>query len=208
MKLFTVLLAGSLASLAFCAGAMAQQAQPVPTAETEAGTEGNSGLDTGPQASLCDAGKAWRVVGLETGESPGLILNINKRDAATGKPDCEDLSGTPDFTIGKPEDALWLSGLAGDHLILSRSTGPRSDIVVHRLTDKTVVLDVRAYEPDFDSWGITFWEQKEAATAENCPDFDYFTADGLNGIIAHESRYEFATGTIAVSGVTRCEATQ
>jgi hypothetical protein len=182
-----------------------------PADAQQAGTEAATtapGEESGQQGSLCDLNTAWRVVGIENGENPGLVLNINKRDAATGKPDCEDLSGTPDFTIGKPEDGLWLSGLAGDHLILSRSTGPRSDVVVHRLSDRTVVLDVRSYEPDFDSWGVTFWEQKEPATAENCPDFDYFTADGLSGVIAHEARYEFATGARLVSGVTRCEATQ
>jgi hypothetical protein len=201
--------AGVMALLsAIAAPSMAQTATEAPAPDQPApGLEGLTGEEPAAQGSICDLNNGWRVVGVETPDMPGMILNLNKRDAA-GKPDCSTTDGTPDFSIGKPEDALWLTGLAGDHMIVSRSTGPKSDLVVFRLTDQAKVLDVPSYEPDFDSWGITFWQQKEAATAENCIDYAYFTADGLNGIIAHESRYDFATGQVLVSGMTRCEATQ
>lgn len=161
-----------------------------------------------PAGAACDMSDEWRVVGVENKDAPGMVIHVNKRDAATKKPDCEETNEPAEFTIGTPQDTLWLTGITGEHLILSRSTGPKSNLVVHRLSDKTVVIDVPAYEPDFDSWGITYWEQKEAATAENCIDFDYFAADGLSGVIAHESRYDFATKQTLVSGKTRCEATQ
>ncbi|MCU0830982.1 MAG: hypothetical protein MUC58_05620 [Rhizobiaceae bacterium] len=188
--------------------AHAQTANDAPAAPADQVPPGLEGVaaDTG-QDPICDLNTGWRVIGIETPDMPGMILQMNRRDAS-GKPDCLTKDVAPDFTIGKPEEALWLTGLAADHLILSRSTGPKIDLVVFRLTDQAKVLDVPAYEPDFDSWGITFWQQKEVATAENCVDYGYFTADGLNGVIAHESRYDFASSTVLTSGQTRCEATQ
>ncbi|NJR13226.1 MAG: hypothetical protein HC779_01600 [Phyllobacteriaceae bacterium] len=195
-------------AIALCALMMgtahAQQAPDAATAEPE-----NSQPDAGYS---CDMSDAWRVVGVENGEVPGMVLHVSRRDPASKLPHC-DTSGdvatrTPDFTIGTPQDTLWLTGVTGDHLIVTRSTGPQTRLLVHRLTDKAVVLDVQAYEPDYDSWGITFWHQREPATADNCLDYDFFVADGLGGVIAHESRYDFATASVLESGLTRCEATQ
>jgi hypothetical protein len=202
--------ASILAALAFVSvgvPASAQTATEAPPVAADEVPPGLEGVTDGQQDPMCDLNSQWRVVGIETPDMPGMILQLNKRDA-TGKPDCIAKNVTPDFSIGKPEDALWLTGLAGDHLVLSRSTGPKVDLVIYRLTDQAKVVDVPSYEPDFDSWGVTFWEQKDVATAENCIDYGYFTADGLNGVVAHESRYDFATASVLVSGQTRCEATQ
>jgi hypothetical protein len=196
---------------AFLASTTVTWAQ-VPTPVEPGAEAASEDAAVGQEGHSCDMSANWRVVGVENGETPGMVLHVSRRDTATGLPHCDtstDVATKPvDFTLGTPQDTLWLTGVVGDHLIVTRSTGPQTQLLVHRLTDKAIVVDVQAYEPEYDSWGITFWHQRDPATADNCPDYDFFVADGLGGVIAHESRYDFASAAVLQSGLTRCEATQ
>jgi hypothetical protein len=163
--------------------------------------------EEGPGDPVCQLSTNWRVVGNEIGDDPGMIINVNKRDA-TGQPDCKTKDVTPDFIVGGPDQALWLTSLTSDYLVMTQSTGPIGKIVIQNLTDKTNVVDVVSNDSQADSWGVTYWEQKETAAAENCPQFAEFKAQGFTAVIAHEKRYDFASRTILASGKTSCEPQQ
>ena len=155
----------------------------------------------------CELSANWRVVATELGDVPGMTMAINKRDTS-GKPDCSSTVETPDFTVGGPEQALWFTFLSADYLVMARSTGPVGNVVIQNLSDKSIVVDVVSNDSQADSWGVTYREQKEAATAENCPEFADFTAQGFTAVIAHEMRFDFASKTSLSSGKTTCEPVQ
>jgi hypothetical protein len=152
----------------------------------------------------CELSANWRVVSTELGDAPGMSMDVNKRDAS-GQPDCKTKDLKPDFTVGGPDQALWFTFLAADYLVMARSTGPVGNVVIQNLVDKSVVVDVTSNNAQADSWGVTYWEQKLAGTAETCPQFADFTAQGFKTIITHEMRYDFVTKTTLTSGKTTCE---
>jgi hypothetical protein len=153
---------------------------------------------------ICQVSPNWRVLATELSDTPGMTMDVNKRDAS-GKPDCKTKDLKPDFTIGGPDQALWFTFLAPDYLIMSRSTGPVSNVVVEKLDDKSIALDVTSNDTQTDSWGVTYWEQKEPATAENCDDFASWTSEGFKVVMTHEMRFDFATKTSLSSGKVMCE---
>jgi hypothetical protein len=65
-----------------------------------------------------DAGNRFAVNRLKGAPPAGCIFDEAKAD----------------LVIGKRGDPLWYADLSGDHLILSRSTGPQGDLVVYDLT--------------------------------------------------------------------------
>jgi hypothetical protein len=163
--------------------------------------------ETGSSDPQCELSTNWRVIGTEIGDDPGMIMDVNKRDAS-GQPDCKTKDVKPDFTVGGADQALWMTSLSSDYLVMAQSTGPVGNVVIENLTDKSIAVNVTSNDSQADSWGVTYWEQKEAATADNCPEFADFTAQGFAAVIAHEMRYDFATKTILTSGKTSCEAQQ
>ena len=165
------------------------------------------GETDGPAKPQCELSANWRVIASELGELPGMTMAINKRDAS-GKPDCTTTTETADFIVGGPEQALWFTFLSTDYLVMARSTGPVGNVVIQNLNDKSIVLDVVSNDSQADSWGLTYREQKEAATLENCPEFADYKAQGFGGVIAHEMRFDFATKTSLTSGKTTCEPVQ
>lgn len=160
-----------------------------------------------PLEPQCEVSANWRVVATELGDAPGMVMDVNKRDAA-GLPDCKTKDVKPDFTVGGPDQALWLTNLFGDFLVMARSTGPIGRVVVQNLTDRTIAVDAVSDDSQADSWGVTYWEQKEAGTADNCPQLAEYKEQSFGAVIAHEIRYDFATKTSLTSGKTNCEPTQ
>ena len=162
------------------------------------------GASVEPQCALSTN---WRVIATELGDVPGMLMDVNKRDAS-GQPDCKTKDVKPEFTVGGPDQVLWFTSVSNDFLVMARSTGPIGNVVVQNLNDKTIVLDVVSDDFQADSWGVTFWEQKEAGTAETCKEYAEYREQGFGAVIAHETRYDFATKTSLVSGKKNCEPTQ
>ncbi len=166
--------------------------------------EDSEGVSIEPQ---CELSANWRVIAKEIGEIPGMTMDVNKRNAG-GQPDCKTENVQPDFVAGGPDQALWLTKLTGDYLVMARSTGPVGSVVVQNLTDKTIVVDVPSVDSQADSWGVTYWQQKEAGTADNCPQFAEYKEQGFGAVISHEMRYDFASKAVLTSGQTSCEPLQ
>jgi hypothetical protein len=155
----------------------------------------------------CEVSANWRVVLTELGDVPGMTMDLNKRDAS-GQPDCKTKDVKADFTVGGPDQVLWFTFLSNDFLVMARSTGPIGNVVIQNLNDKTIVLDVVSDDSQADSWGVTYWEQKEAGTAETCAQFAEYKEQGFGAVMAHEMRFDFATKTSLVSGKVNCEPAQ
>lgn len=136
-------------------------------------------------------------------------MDILARAPAKGKIKCEYEEREGDWIIGQPGEPLWYEGLAGQYLILSRSTGPDGDMVILDLAERTTLLDV----PEDTSItvaedSVTFWQRTVAATEDNCPELAEYTASGLGAIIAEEQVLDVASGIIKPTGESRCSATQ
>ena len=155
----------------------------------------------------CEVSANWRVILTELGDVPGMMMDVNKRDTS-GQPDCATKNVKADFTVGGPDQVLWFTALSQDYLVMARSTGPVGSVVIQNLNDKTIILDVVSDDSQADSWGVTYWEHKEAGTAENCPQFAEYKDQGFGAVMAHEMRYDFATRTSLVSGKVNCEPAQ
>jgi molecular chaperone DnaK (HSP70) len=164
--------------------------------------------DAGDMADpQCLVSANWRVFLNELTDEPGMTMDLNKRNSA-GQPDCASQNVKPEFTVGGTGKALWFTSLAADYLVMSQTTGSASHVIVQNLNDMSIAVDALSNDSQADSWGVTYWEQKEAATAATCPQLADYTDQGFAATIAHEMRYDFATKTILVSGKTSCEPVQ
>jgi hypothetical protein len=113
-----------------------------------------------------------------------------------------------DLVIGKAGDPLWYADLAGDNLILSRSTGPQGDLVVYDLEDGQPFLDVPADEYELKGNRLTFWQRTGPATAENCPSFAENEANGLGSVTAVLKTLDLETRAVGEAGESKCVAVQ
>jgi len=158
------------------------------------------------QEAVCYSSPTFVVAALENTENAGTRFSILPAGAA-GSDTCRfDPDGN--YVIGDGEDPIWFAALAGNMLVLSRSTGPQGDLVVHDLASRKVVLEVPADDFTADPKGISFWERTEEANAANCPDFAKHQANGLGAVTSLESRFDFASSAVTRTGKSRCDPTQ
>jgi hypothetical protein len=149
----------------------------------------------------------WRLTMTELGDEPGMILQLNARDA-TGKPDCSTSGEPADLTLGGPGEALWFVDLAADHLVMNRASGPVGAIVIHDLAKQAIVVEATATEMQADWWGVTWWEHVGAGVKEQCPDLAEFMNDGLSAALTRETRFDYSSATLKTDGRTGCEPVQ
>jgi hypothetical protein len=160
--------------------------------------------DVGPAAPQCETSINWRVIATELSDTPGMAMDLNKRDAS-GQPDCKAKNVKPEFTIGGPAETLWFTALSADYLVLFRSNDPVGSLIIQNLGDKTIAVDALSDDSQADSWGVTYWEQREPATKDNCDQLAEFAAQDFTAVIKHEMRFDYATKTKLASGKTKCE---
>lgn len=113
-----------------------------------------------------------------------------------------------DFVIGTSGYPLWYGELAGDSLILSRSTGPQGDLVVYDLRTGKPMLDVPSDEYEREGDRLSFWERKARATAGTCPEFAENEANGLGSVMADLRTLDLKTGAVSETGESKCVAVQ
>ena len=133
------------------------------------------------------------------------------RPPALGKVACTFETRNGDIRIGEAGDPLHFLGLAGPHLILSRSTGPDGDLVIYDLERSAFnpFIDVRADdEVTIETDRVVFWERTMTGTETNCPEFSEYTGYGLGAVIAEERVFEVETRAVTSTGKTRCSSTQ
>lgn len=159
------------------------------------------------QEAQCFQNGDYLVVAQERSEDVGSDILV--RAPATGKIKCALEPAEGDFVLDTADEALWYAGLAGKYLALTRSTGPDGDIVVYDLSTRAVVIDVPADDDLLiDEDRIVYWERVAAASADTCPEFAEYEANGFGAVIAEERVLDVHTGEIGASGESRCSATQ
>lgn len=161
------------------------------------------------QEAQCFQNEQYLVIAQERVDEVGADFII--RDPARGKIACVYEQREGDRLIGDPGDPLHYEGLAGQYLVLTRSTGPQGDLVVYDLTTDlfTPLIDVRAEdEITIADDSITYWQRLILGTAVNCPEYADNTGYGLGSMIYEERVFDLATVTVAATGRTRCSSTQ
>jgi len=169
------------------------------------------GLSAAPalaEEALCFQNENYLVIGQERLDEVGMEFII--RPPAKGKIACVYETREGDVTIGDPADPLWYEGLAGRYLVLTRSTGPDGNVVIYNLDEPAEpAIDVAADdEVTVSDDSVTYWARTDAGTADNCPEYAEFTADGLGAVVAEEQVFDVATGQVTQTGQVRCSATQ
>jgi hypothetical protein len=159
------------------------------------------------QEAQCFQNETALVITRERTDDVGMDILV--RAPARGKIKCEYRERAGDWIIGEPAEPLWYEGLAGNYLVLSRSTGPDGDIVIYDLVDRSVLLDApEDMSITIADDSVTFWQRTVPANEGNCPELAEYTANGLGAIIAEEQVLDVASGTIKATGQSRCSATQ
>jgi hypothetical protein len=133
------------------------------------------------------------------------------RPPARGKIACVFETQDGDIRIGEPEDPLYFTGLAGKYLVLSRSTGPDGNVVIYDLDAGAFepVIDVPADdEVQVEEDRVTFWQRVEEGTAKTCPEYAEHQSNGFGSVIAEESIFDPAAGTLQTTGRRHCSNTQ
>ena len=98
-----------------------------------------------------------------------------------------------------------MEALTGDTLILSEGTSAVRTLIVFDLTKGKRLLTSEAEYGGFIGPGITYWERREPATAENCTRFEEYAGYGGSGVISHEMTFSLATRRSTPTGETRCD---
>lgn len=159
------------------------------------------------QEAQCFQNENFLVIAQERTEDVGM--NILARAPARGKIKCEYAERAGDFVVNPDGDALWYQGLAGNYLVLTRSTGPDGDLVIYDLATQERFLDEPAdAEVTIGEDKIVYWLRTKAGTAKNCPEFAEYSSNGLGAVIAEERVLDIASGEITATGEKRCTATQ
>jgi hypothetical protein len=94
-----------------------------------------------------------------------------------------------------------MEALTGDTLIVSEGTSVVRTLIVFDLTKGKRLLTAEAEYGGFYGPGIIYWERREAATAENCPEYEDY---GHTGVISHEMTFSLTTRKSTATGQTRC----
>lgn len=159
------------------------------------------------EEALCFQNESFLVIAQERTEDVGM--DILARAPARGKIKCEYAEKAGDFIVNPDGEPFWYQGLAGDYLVLTRSTGPDGDIVIYDLANETVFIDEPADdEMTVADGSVTFWQRTRPGTAKNCPEYAEYTSNGLGAIIAEQRVLDIASGEVTSTGEKRCTATQ
>ncbi|MGB3335928.1 MAG: hypothetical protein WBA73_01985 [Devosia sp.] len=161
------------------------------------------------QEAQCFQNDQYLVIAQERVDEVGADFII--RSPAKGKIACVFEEQAGDRRIGALDDPLHYEGLAGQYLVLTRSTGPQGDLVVYDLSTDLFapLIDARAEdEVTITDESITYWQHLILGTAVNCPEFAEHSGYDLGSMIYEERVFDLATVTIAATGNTRCSSTQ
>lgn len=159
------------------------------------------------QEAQCFQNDSFLVIAKDRAEDVGMDILV--RAPARGKIKCEYAEHQGDFIVNPDGDALWLQGLAGNYLVLTRSTGPDGDVVIYDLTTEQVVVDEPAdTEVTVADDAVTFWQRTKQGTAKNCREFEEYSSNGLGAVIAEERVLDVASGEIKATGAKHCSPTQ
>lgn len=113
-----------------------------------------------------------------------------------------------DFIIGKPGEPLWFGQQVGKLLILTRSTGPQGDLVIHDLSARKAVLDVPSDDYTVQGHQVIFWQRTSPGTRMNCPAFEQNRKDGLGSMLVIRKIFNTRSLVVHATGERRCDAVQ
>lgn len=164
-------------------------------------------LPAAAQDVECHSSDSYRVAVKLYGEEPGAQIAVTALEPGAAST-CGFDANEADDVIGEPGDPLWFYALEGNILVLSRSTGPQGDVVVHDLDEGTVLLDAPSDAFEVQSGKLTFWERTVEGTPDTCPGFAEFQANGFGTVITVEKTLDFADGNVTATGASRCDGTQ
>lgn len=156
----------------------------------------------------CHSNDAYHIAALPYDEDAGNRFAVTRLHGKPSPADCSFDENSADFVIGKPGDALWFGELAGDTLILSRSTGPQGDLVVYDLASRKPILDVPSDEYELNGTTISFWQRMGQATRETCPSFAENEANGLGSVTAVRKTLDLSSGAVTETADSKCVAVQ
>lgn len=164
-------------------------------------------LPAAAQEVECHSSDSYRVAVKPYSEEPGAQIAVTALEPGTTSA-CRFDADEADDVIGEPGDPLWFYALEGNILVLSRSTGPQGDVVVHDLDEGTVLLDAPSDAFEVRNGKLVFWERTAEGDPDTCPGFAEFQANGFGTVITVEKTLDFADGSVAASGASRCDGTQ
>ena len=143
---------------------------------------------------------------------PEFEFNVTPGDTVDVSTICAAEKLPESFTIGSRGDPLWYSGLAGQYLVLTRSTGPDGDVVIYDLENPAEpVVDApysSAVPLEVGDTEVAYWTRVSEGTAETCADYAEWEANGLGAAIYAKTVFDVASGQETASGETTCYATQ
>ena len=98
-----------------------------------------------------------------------------------------------------------LEGVEDNYLVASEGSSAVRTLLHFELNKGKVLLSADAELGELTPAGLSYWERREDATPENCPQYEEYRGYGGSGVISHKLTYDFATKEIAASGETRCD---
>lgn len=164
-------------------------------------------LPAAAQEVECHSSDSYRVAVKLYGEEPGAQIAVTAIEPGAAST-CRFDADEADDVIGERGDPLWFYALEGNILVLSRSTGPQGDVVVHDLDEGTVLLDAPSDAFEVSGGKLVFWERTVEGTPDTCPGFAEFQANGFGTVITVEKALDFADGSVTATGASRCDGTQ
>ncbi len=151
----------------------------------------------------CHTSDSHAVADLPNEDLVGSRFLVTSAAAGCAKADAE-----ADFVIGDGDEPLWFEELRRDKLFLTRSTGPQGDLIVHDLTSDVRLLDVPSDDFAIHDDSVVYWQWTEQGTAENCPQFAEYRANGFGAAIVEQKRLVFGGAGPEATGERRCDQTQ
>jgi hypothetical protein len=155
------------------------------------------------QEATCHGSASYNVAEMPNPDYVGARFLVTSGDAG-----CAAGDEGADYAIGAIDEPLWFASIEGDMLVLTRSTGPHGDLLVHDLAGNVRLLDVPADSFEVVSGTLVYWERAGDADRDNCAQFEEYRADGFGAVIAEEKRFAFADGSVTATGRSRCDPTQ
>jgi hypothetical protein len=155
----------------------------------------------------CHSNERYHVAAQPFDEDAGNRFAVTRIEG-TAPSACTFDEAKADFVIGEKGNPLWFGELAGNSLILSRSTGPQGDLVVYDLGTGKAILDVPSDEYELKDNTVSFWQRTAQATRDTCPTFAENEANGLGSVIAVRKVLDLSTQTVTDSKEAKCVAVQ
>lgn len=156
----------------------------------------------------CHANERYHVAAKPLPDDAGNTFAVTRLAKSAAPSTCAFNAAKADLVIGKAGDPLWYDQLAGDILILTRSTGPQGDLVIYDLKTGQTALDVPSDEYEVKGSTLTFWQRAGRATAKNCPGFAENQANGLGSMTAVEKTFDLKSKAVTATGASKCIAVQ